>query len=147
MTLRQFFPLIAFFLVTLPSFGWAKGYKLSTQDSVDTTVHMRDPIMPGETVKEKESEETQQPKAKGKTKRRATALPRKLPKHTKTETAAQMELPGQLKFTTYAIGGRLDQPRVEFSLEPLPLPTSEEPVQIDAKQKLRDMASQKELGL
>lgn len=139
--------------------GFAKVYKLSSQHESEA-VQMRDPIMPGDAAEdaridfsEKSEAIEKKPNMKKVSKKASRAsrgknrqISRKLPKHTKTQQNAE-EIPGKLKFSAYAIGGRLEQPRVEFTLEPLPLPTNEEPVQIDYKEKLREMSTQKELGL
>lgn len=159
MIIKQILFLMCVFSLAWAERGWAKVYKLTSQNQKTEAVQMRDPIMPGQAIEEakiefdekveaseKTVEPARTPKKLKTTVEKRKRLPRKLPKHTKTQEAPE-ERPGQLSFSTYAIGGRLDQSRVEFTLEPLPLPTSEEPVQIDYKQKLREMSSQKELGL
>lgn len=66
---------------------------------------------------------------------------------TKKTTSRPSEVPGELNFSALAIGGRVSEPRVQFTLDPIPLEMVDEPFVLDYHQRVQDGAAKQDLGL
>lgn len=105
---------------------------------------MKAPIQPDEVPATTPDKGEEQPAVRVKSKP-ASATP--TARTSQKKRAAVAEVPGQLSFSTFAVGGHVSEPRVNFVLDPIPLEMVDEPFALDYHQRVRDGAAKKELGL
>lgn len=60
---------------------------------------------------------------------------------------SRTEVPGQLNFSSFAIGGHVSEPRVHFTLEPIPLEMVDESFTLDYDKRVREGAAKNDLSL